>query len=301
MIHLRASSIGSCPTALLAELTGMKALPTSERMQGLYSRGTAHELECLMTLRAEGWDLDQWQWDDMDEGQPLVGIIAGDVKAPWELTGRLDGICVAPEESTERVLEIKAPSTWASFERAVRTDTWTNPYMVTIAWQVSVYMALTGLECVMACVDDGRLKTFTLEVPPISWDTITARCDELATQVTAGVRPATCPRDDYGCPYLYLHAQPEVEDDAVLDTIAGEYHHWSHVEKAAKVSKDAARDQLVAHGGGVTDSWKVSVSERVSNRWDYEAIEKALGRSLDEFRTETTSKAVRVTKRGEGS
>ena len=292
MINLRASSIGSCPTALLAELIGMKALSTSERMQGLYDRGNAHETDCITALNSEGWDLDRWT-GPMDEGQPYVAHST----PQWALTGHLDGIGLGPGENTQRVVEIKAPSTWASFERAVRTDMWTNPYMVQIAWQVSTYMALTGLECVMACVDDGRLKTFTIETPPIAWDLIAARCEELVEDVAEGVRPATCPRDDYGCPYLYLHAQPEVEVDAVLDTIAGEYHHWSAMEKAAKATKDAARDQLLAHGGGVTDSWKVSVSERVTNRYDYAAIEKALGRPLDEFKTESTSKSVRVTKR----
>lgn len=290
VIHLRASSIGSCPTALLAELTGAKGLPTSERMQGLYDRGNAHEAECVEAMGTEGWKTVPWTTYDQD--QPYVKAEG----EGWYLDGHLDGIMVPPVQYVDRMVEIKAPSTWASFERAVRTNTWTNPYMVQIAWQVSTYMHLTGLEGVIACVEDGRLKTFGIEVTPIPWSTITARCDGLTADVQAGQLAKSCPHNDFGCAYPWLHVQPEVVEDWVLDALASEYEEARAAEAAAKAVKEEVRDKLLAHGGAETSAYKVTVSESTRGSYDWAAI-KAAGIDLTPFRSESTSTSVRVTPR----
>jgi hypothetical protein len=295
VISLRASSFGSCIRAQAAGLRGMKPLPPPEKVQGWYDRGNEHETDCVAAMERDGWGfwsvLDRWVKQD---GQYYVELDCGDVT----VTGHLDGIaaCDGYGNGAEHLVEIKAPATWERFERAYKTADYSDPYMHRIAWQVSVYMVATGLEAVLACwTEDEGVRTFGIETPPFDMVAIVARAGEIKAAVTD--LPATCSQADWPCPYAYLHDQPEVVEDTLLDAFAMEYQRYADAEKEAKFHKDLFRDRLMEHGGGVTEGWKVTVSDATTSRYDYAQME-ADGIDLSRYRTESVSKRVRVTKRG---
>lgn len=300
----RASELGRCIKASVAALLGYEPLPTSEQVQGWYDRGIAHEAECLDVMAAEGWYVSQQLagWET-DENQILVKLLIGGAL----ITGHLDGIATGydPFNRTTCVLEIKAPTAWATFERAVRPGNWADPYAFRMGTQISCYMLATGLEAVVACVDDGRLKTFGIEVPPFSWAEIERRVETIETLVRAGELPAACEKDDYPCPFAYLHEAQPVAVDEELDALVSAWHLLDKQAKQLTDSAKAARDRVQAKMGDtekiVTNLATVSVYEQAGPAtWDQDAM-KADG-VWEKYRVPgKSSRRMKITMRGSRS
>jgi hypothetical protein len=201
-------------------------------------------------------------------------------------------------------LEIKAPWTWATFEKAIRTDDFSDPFVSRLAWQVSIYMAATGLEAVIACLEDGKIKHFTIEIPPYSLEDIRKRVLSVEFMVETGVIPE-CNQRDFPCPFfprVCTHAQDEVSFDPVLDGIVSVYMEEKAKEKAAKEAAERVREAIMDHLGertGVTtDSYKVTASTTTRTNRDWKAMVKA-GIDLRPYESVTESVTLRVTSRGD--
>lgn len=225
MRSYRASSLGSCLRAQIALQLGMSAIGTSDKMQALYDRGNDHEVECLAAMEADGWQIREPDPSvvfmgatspiTVDEDQWAIALpVAGAA-----ITGHLDGLVTreAPFHiDRASVLEIKSPHSWHSWERAHKTGDYSDPLMHRYAWQISVYMVATGLEAVVACVEDGQVRTFGIEVPPFDVDAIERRIIGMEINVKDGTVPSVCSQSDFPCPVAYLHDKREVVEDPVL-------------------------------------------------------------------------------------
>jgi hypothetical protein len=217
-----------------------------------------------------------------------------------KVTGHLDGLALSPA----RVLEIKSPKSWAKWEKAHKTGDYSDPLMHKYAWQISAYMAATGLEAVIACVEDGRVKTFGIELPPFSLTQITERVAGMELGVEAGQLPKTCSQKDYPCGFAALcrHEESETVEDADLDGLVWLYQSAAQAEKDAKVDKDTYRKEIEAHLGEhkslETASAKVT---RVSTRRG--TIQKdllvELGVDVEAVTKYTVTESLRITQKGE--
>lgn len=335
MREFRASELGSCISRQIHKQLGSTALDPPATLQAAFDRGNVHEDACIAEMRAQGWKVRGEQdeilmvSDGVGVMYPLNGIgslstiaeyQAVQVGDRWQLTGHLDGRCNLPSDypaSRPRVLEVKAPGAWAKFERAYKTGTWTDPLAVMYAWQTSVYMVATGLECVVACLSDieawsrtdlsyqygEELRWFVIETPIHSETEIIARCEEIHTFADLGVAPSECEpflRDDWSCPYRHLHSapeRPEVED-AVLDTLVGLY-------AAEKALRDRADEAMKRHrekideylGLDDTRETSSSIATRVTTTrttLDKAAV-RAAGIDLVPFERQSVSTSIRIT------
>jgi hypothetical protein len=296
----RASSLGSCTRAQIALQLGMAEIGTSDKMQALYDRGNAHEVECLAAMEADGWHLES-AWNDIarDDGQFYVELeVAGAV-----ITGHLDGIA-CPDQSPyhRRVLEIKSPISWAKWERAHKTGDYSDPLMNRYAWQISVYMVATGLEAVVACVEDGQVRTFGIEVPPFSLEDIAIRVESMEVCCRNPVDPAQllCDQVDFPCPVAYLHDRAEVVEDEVLDGYLHKYAKYTLKKKQIEADLKAARDAIDAHLG-IDDTRTTAagtVTRYTTTRTTYDTKAAiADGIDLTAYAKTSTSTSVRVTPR----
>lgn len=232
------SSLGSCIKAQVAAFLGYEELPTSERMQALYDRGSAHEDECILALQADGWSIGDRQREEV--------IDCGD---EWGVVIHYDGMGenMLTNRHQSYVIEVKSPSTWHSFERAVKTANFSDPYMNRIAWQVSAQMVASGLECVVACVEEGVIRTFGIEVPIYTATEIQARVQTIREYVSLGDMPEACSSNDFPCDFKYLHVaddREELEDEAVIEA-ATEYARLTEIV-AAGTAADKERKKLRA-------------------------------------------------------
>jgi hypothetical protein len=287
--------------AQVAVALGKKPLPVAEWAQKVYDVGNVHEPACVAAMEAEGWAWASPNWLDLgwDEDQHYVELTIGDSV----VTGHLDGIGYDPTNmhQSPRVVEIKSPGAWEKFERHIRMDTWrSDPQATRYAYQLSVYMLATGLEAVVACWDEEHgVRTFGVELPPVPREEIEARVAEMDRRVRDNILPSECDQRDNFCPVPYLHddAPAEVEDER-LESLASQYDDFSADIKRLTAERDEVRDQLLAHGGGVTAGWKVTVYEdkgRVS--YDYDAMSRA-GIPIQDFEKKAKpSKRVKVTPR----
>jgi hypothetical protein len=292
----RASSFGSCTRALVAEAIGKTPVATPDWQQAIYDKGNVHEPLCVEAMHADGWVFMEPDRGDWDAGQIYVELAVGDSK----ITGHLDGVASHWEgDQADKVIEIKNPAAWAKFEKAYKTGDWSDPLCHRYAWQLSVYQVATGLEAVVACVEDGRVKTFGVEVPPFSLDDIRVKVQHLEIHVAKEQLPATCSQRDSFCPWPYLHDdEPEVVEDDYLDSLAETYLLCAEREKAASEAKKEAYGLLMAHGGGFTANHKVSVYEQAGRKTLDEKQMRADGIDVDKYRTEgRPSQRVKITRR----
>jgi hypothetical protein len=302
----RASSLGGCTRAQVAGQLDYPELAPPEKFEneagtGYFQRGNAHEEECLVAMEADGWPLTT----------ALPGTILNDkygknqMYQEWQVAGaefhlRFDGGLSGPF----RVLEIKSPKSWAKWEKAHKTGDYSDPLMHRYAYQISCYMVATGLEAVIACVEDGRVKTFGIEVPPFDLAAITERVAGMEAQVEAGKLPSVCSQKDYPCAFAALcrHEEPEFVEDAPLDALVLNYQDWVTKEKEAKAGKDQARTMIEGYLGEhkslETASAKVT---RVSTRRG--TIQKDLlvdlGVDVEAVTKYTVTESLRITQKGE--
>lgn len=291
MIELRASSLGSCTRAQAASLLGMKPVPVSDQMQALYDRGNEHETAAVEVMTASGHEVTEQQREVQLAVSPDLVV-----------TGHLDGVVALFDVLYlgRRVLEIKAPSTWASFQTAYKRADYTQPYMHRIAVQVSVYMHAMGMEAILACVDDDGLHYFGIEVPPFDLAYIEGIARDVERQVLTGKLDDRCTQVDYPCPYLYLHDAREEEQDEALDALAVEMEACRADVKAAEARyanmQMRIRRALADRTSVRTASYTVTVYDQTTRRLDEKAM-LADGLDIEKYRVATTSSRLKVTPR----
>ena len=290
------SDLGRCIKASVAELLDYEPMAPSESMQLLYNSGHDHEATCLTMMEADGWTL---------TGKQSEHVIGG----PVAVIVHPDAIGEHPDLPGSRVIEVKKPITWAKFEQAVRTQTFTDPYMHRIAWQVSCQMHATGLEAYVTCwSEEDGVRGFGIEVPPFTMQDIEDRVASIALYVDANQLPNVCTSNDYPCPFLYLHEAPEYEDDPVLDQMVAEYEVHGDTMRAAKAAQDAVKQRIKAHVAGrekvETAGSVVSVYEQASpKKYDMDAIEEVMQANHqsigDYLYKQTTSTRMKITVRSD--
>ena len=259
----------------------MSAIGTSDSMQALYDRGNDHEVECLAAMRAEDW------WVKAEQEEVNLEVAGALVQ------GHLDGVIWSQGEwdnhGADRVLEIKSPQSWAKWERAHKTGDYSDPLMHRYAWQISVYMVATGLEAVVACVEDGQVRTFGIEVPPFGADDILLRVGRMEEWIVhrvaegAKIEDLACSQSDYPCPVAYLHDKREVVEDKELDHLFGVYSALKRVKDDVDRRMKIAREQIDAHLG-LSDSLttEAGTATRVPDSLvtDWKATAEALAESV---------------------
>ena len=273
---LRMSSLGSCIRAQVAERLGYRQLPVSDQMQSRYDRGNTHETDCLAAMRADGWIVDSEQLE--------VVITEADM-----LTGHLDGIA-SLDGGPRRVLEIKAPSTWASFRKAHLTADYSNGYMHRIATQISCYMVATGLECVMACLNDaGTVETFGIETPPHSRQEIINRVVTIEDWVARGELPPECSQADYPCPFVYLHDEDvvmEIDDPLLAEQLRQDVVYAEQIKTVTALRKQNRGGMTELGVGkyrvsGVPVTW---YEQAGPSTWDEESLVARYGPEIREYK-----------------
>lgn len=288
------SSLGSCIKSQVAQFLGYEALPPSAAMQALYDRGHEHENEALIAMADDGWSIYNRQREDVIDCGDGWGVVVH-----YDAHG---GLPVYGERQS--CIEVKSPSTWHSFERAVRTDNFADPYMSRISWQCSAQMVASGLECVVACVEDGRVLTFGIEVPPHSLAEIQGRVAEIRAWVAKGELPATCSSADWPCPVRYLHEpdeRVELDDPALLAATELYVWHGEHIT-AREADRKLVRGLLDALDPGryAVGPYHVTRSEVAGRAKLDEDAMRAAGIDIEQYRvTGKPSHKLTVTRRGE--
>jgi hypothetical protein len=290
----------------------MAEIGTSDKMQALYDRGNTHEEQCIGAMYLDGWDITDPGIDDLSQYENLRLEVDEDQwsivlhVAGARITGHLDGITVGRrgEDPRPRVLEIKSPISWAKWERAHKTGDYSDPLMNRYAWQISVYMVATGLEAVVACVKDGQVRTFGIEVPPHSRDEIAERVAFMETAVRSEasnpVAMLACSQADYPCPVAYLHDRAEVVEDEALERLQASYSIWKRTKDQADGELKSLREAIDAHLG-LSESLTTAAgtATRVTTtRTTYDTKAAiADGVDLTAYAKTSTSTSVRVTPR----
>jgi hypothetical protein len=110
-------------------------------------------------------------------------------------------------------------------------------------------MHALGLEQMVSCLDDGRVKSFVIEVPPFSLEEIRARKAEIeAVETIEACRAMCCEPDKFdawSCPYRReLHDKPEVVENPLVDAYVRLYEDARRDEAAAKKDKEQAKAEL---------------------------------------------------------
>lgn len=289
----RASELGACVKAQAARRLGYTPLPPPAKFEEIFERGNIHETLCVDAMHQFGYSIFSQQQEIMIP----VGAV--------QIVGHIDGMVEEYGILDDRVLEIKAPGAWQKFHDAQKTDTWVDPLAQRYAWQISVYMHALQTEALIACLDGDTIRTFVIERPPHTLDAIYQRVLAIEEIVRGGILPAECSVRNYPCPFVYLHEDPETEDDTELDQLAAAYQQAADQEKAAKATKDQMRDALIRHvtdrDSVDTNGWRVKVYEQAAPARISEDLLRAAGLNPDDYKIPgVASTRIRVTRKEEG-
>jgi hypothetical protein len=242
MLTIRASALGSCTKALIADLLGYQALPVSDQMQAIFDRGNEHEEVNAAALQMLGYVI--------TDTQKEVSLAFGGIQVVGHLDGLINTNDCAPEPlGLWKVWESKSPGAWAKFETAARTNIWVDPLVHRYAWQISAYMIALDMEAMVTCLDGEEVKSFVIEVPPFHLTDIESRCLEIAEAVALGQLPVGCSQNDYPCPFAYLHETPEHDEDEWLDTLVDTYAEACRNIATYTEVKAEYKEKIEAHLG----------------------------------------------------
>jgi hypothetical protein len=232
------------------------------------------EEECISVMRADGWKITN------EQSEVWLGGISG----------HLDGIIVegsmgATFGPRPPLLEIKSPKSWSHFQDAYKTAVWTDGLAVQYAWQTSIYQHATGLDCVVATLDEGRVKTFVIEQPIHSLDEIQERVALFEMLVALGeshLREMSCDpsANSWFCQMSAVTGCRDriTTDDAEIDALVRARAVWKESLDSDKAMYDDLTKQIETALG---DRDKVTTgyctvtrySQAGPSKWDTTAME----------------------------
>lgn len=288
----RASAAGSCLRALVAARLGYEPLPPAERFEVIFKEGHRHEEHIIEDLREQGYDVQQVG----DDGRQLA--IAVPVSQTILIEGHLDGL------TEDFVVECKALSQ-DSFKKWLKDDFKAFPkYGV----QIAIYMTATGKKALYAVKNrnTGQLDVRILDDPPASVADIKRHIIEAEAYARRGELP-DCDKDDFFCPFRYLHdSSPteEAEIDEAIEALAATYARARERETEAKAAKNEAKkrleDQLGDREKVESSNYKVSRSQTTRRKLDTDKMAAELGdETIERYTVTNTYPTLRVMRKGD--
>lgn len=324
----RASSLGSCPGALVRARLGVSGSLPGDVMQERFQEG--HDWEARVLAAGLGVDWVQMQEPDhlrafgtVVEAKSAGGGVQVETELAWSnkvIRCHPDAIVVRGSSLEQFVCEVKFLG-----EQMYREVTREGKWPVGYEWQKAVEMLSTGLpmlyvvgEKVVSEGADGKrvvelgevwTEEIALEDVPFSLKDVKARVLEIEGYVARGEMPP-CPQPYmYPCPYWDHHEAvgPEVLDDEVLKEWVGVWRLAHKAYETAAKDLDFARaavleqmHELRVEGGrcdGV-DVAVISAQAKGNVAWKkaYDALVKETGKKVDEdlFRGEPRAEYVKI-------
>lgn len=237
----RASSLGGCQKALVAQRLGYVPLAPPEKFLKIFAEGTALEETVYTLLYAEGYDVSDEQLETNFHVSNNIIV-----------QGHIDGLVT--REGRTRLLEIKTMN--ADSYAAFVNKRWNmGGLMERYKWQVSAYMNSLddphnpncGIELMFVAYDKetGSLHWEIKETPFYDDSDIRRRILSVESAVSRSELPV-CDVQQYPCPFYYLHdeAAREESDDEELDGFATAYLEARKRERIVKDEITALRSSI---------------------------------------------------------
>lgn len=282
----RASGLGGCMRAQIAEQLDYRAISTDKQMESFGREGQIHEDEVAARL------------GDVSRRQEEVALT---LSPSFDVIGHIDGI------RDGYLFEVKSMSkdeygTWLE-------KRWDKTGLIQrYKWQTSVYMIALGLPMhfVVKCRDNGKIDESYVYQPFYSRQEILARVLAMETFVRKGELPDECDVVNWPCPFYYLHDEaPETyAEDEELDVFAQMYEDERLAVKVAtgrqKEARKALDDSMAGRDKVTTEKVKVTYYQSKRRALDVSKMKEELGEDeVERFMKETISKGLRVTIRDE--
>lgn len=207
----RASSVGQCVRALVASGLGEQEVFGADRRALLdrsAAEGNLHEQAVIDKLVGEGWKVIHAQ--ETVEIPVIPGVI---------VRGHTDGVLQSPHHPNPQVLlEVKSMST-KQFDKWMKRRFDAFPKY---AFQISAYMrAHPDLDAlyVVKRREDGLLDRSALShsLPPVQWSVIRKKITTAERWRRKGELPPCDVKDQWGCPFFYLHEEADLEEVVIPD------------------------------------------------------------------------------------
>lgn len=275
----RASSLGHCIRALVAERRGLHGAPKEEWVHTVMQEGNLHEPDIMARVAATG------KFHLLDKAQEEIEL---EIPATCAVVrGHLDGICL-DSHGRSVVVEAKSMSD-AAFKRWRKNRFEEYP---AYAWQSSVYAYGTGAEQIlMACKNrnNGELDLW-LTRPEISLEQIIERIQQIEDWAYSSTSYPPCePGEQWRCGFYFLHddAPPQPTNveythlhDGRLDALLTEYKRVAVQEDVDRSRKEELRQEILAMLGDVnkveTKHFKVQVKTTTTTRLDIRKVRSML-------------------------
>lgn len=284
LIVYRASALGGCTKALIAQRLGYEATPPPKKMAKVFEDG--HAAEEVVHKHYP-----------LHSRQTRVSLPVS--KTIW-VVGHVDGIEdryikeVHPDLS-RWVVEVKSQSQdeWDAWD-----ESWSLPLWEKYKWQASVYMHARNLPLHLVRVNRATLDSASPQIhhsyyiePWYSVKDIRTRVLQIESQALGGVLPSACDSRSFPCPVFYLHEDLDDEyiEDEQVDTLAKQYKNAKVVEKVAKAKAEESRRALRVKGAKLRTS-----TSRVTFSRQSKLVDPA-PRPLDEFALEAEWEKITVT------
>lgn len=236
----RASGLGGCVRALVAERMGYEPLPYPEWIQQRFGEGNLHEGDILR--RAQATVGVEWAENGHPDDQPEIELEI----PPWDsegldhliVRGHCDGVGYV--QGLPYIIEAKALSA-GEFIRWLKEG---FEGFKRYAWQLSCYMIgvspnepYQGL-FVVKDRNSGDIDFTWVKEPPYSFAEITARVHESERMAAEQWLP-TCDISMYPCPFSFLHEDeddglPNLSNNEPMRELAMAYLEASREENEAK-------------------------------------------------------------------
>jgi len=297
----RASSIGSCLTALVAAKQGHKPARAEFQetvLMNAANEGNLHEPAIVERLKADlGWRV--WGGQDVMEKRVIPNVF---------IRGHIDGFCIPKGARNDRLLEIKTMSKdrfkkWKASGTTVRSRLMTDDF-IKYGWQISTYMHHYNIPAmyVVKNRDSGELDIGELKLPTVDWKTIKKKIIEAEMWAKRDELPpcVATSSEQFFCQYPYLHGgspfgdedddEYEPFDSATDVLLSGMAAHYADLAAQVAVLKplDDERKQVGKKILEALPSKKVTAGEWEISRVDskrkipnYEAAAQKLGMDPD--------------------
>lgn len=301
----RASSVGKCPRALLAEMHGFTPMPSPAYLKAAAKEGHLHEDAIVSDLEEAGYNILTQQ--EVVELWVTENIL---------VRGHTDGLATYKDSDDQRIVEIKSMSD-AQYKLWLKSlDDDGNPTFSehpAYAWQISCYMLAKELPAVYVVKNrnSGMKKIHWLDTPPRLPEEIVGRLTSVVAAYE-GQGPMPDPRalpcdpevNQFFCPFPDLHDKRdkdlgwEEDDRPIVDVVAAQFQQYSAQAKKIKAAQDALREQLIELVGPskvqTLSGLKVDIVKTQPRKSLNKDKAEADGVDIDKYYEEGKSKSYRV-------